>query len=131
MNNEVYASPESELDDSDVAERKTKTDSYFSKLWRGDIKLWKTILVANVLLFVFVEALAVFGSMVFLDGTGSKSFGMLYALLINIIYGVFCTVSVWRASPSPKSSFKGAFSKLWVVVFAIYLVFVNYSLIVG
>jgi len=61
----------------------------------------------------------------------AKIYSALFTLSLNIAHAVFTTMSLWRCSPNPKVSIKGAIAKLWAIVFLIYLIGVNYKFVVG
>jgi hypothetical protein len=40
-------------------------------------------------------------------------------------FAVYSSICVFRSSPNPKVSFKGALAKLWAVVFVVYALFIT------
>lgn len=104
---------------------------FMARSWRGQIKLWQAFLIVNLLGFIVAEAIAIGGGMLLLRLTNIKAPGMLWVLLINVSFGVYCAVCLWRSAPNPKQSIKGALTKMWSIIFSLYLAFATYSFILG
>ena len=108
MNEEVYASPEAELESS-------QNKSFVRRWFEGDIKLWKAIVLVQiigwlVLLFTTTMLMLV---LPFIVGIALK------AILLPA-FAIFSSISVFRASPNAKISLKGAIAKLWAILFVLY-----------
>ncbi len=113
------------------AHSSSKDKVFLVKAWSGHIQLWQAIVFVNILGFLLAQALSIAGGVVLFELTQAKIFNILYMLFVNIVYGVFAVVCLWRSSPNPKVSKKGAITKLWILIFATYLVRLNYNFIFG
>ena len=44
-----------------------------------------------------------------------------------LLFGVFSMVTMWRCSPDPKESVKGALTRMWVIIFSLYILSLSYK----
>lgn len=97
---------------------------FLVRWFNGEISLWKAIVllqIAGWLVLVFTIGLTAF---IF-------PFEIVRALKIVLLpcFALYSSVCVFRASPNPKESIKGALAKLWSVFFAVYGLAVTYYLV--
>lgn len=101
-----------------------------SRCWNGDIKLWKAFWFVNILGF----AIAALIGFLFQAGAygvfNAKLPGVVNAIPIMII-GIFSMVTLWRSSPDPRASIKGALTRIWVVAFSLYIISISYKSIMA
>jgi hypothetical protein len=108
MNEQSCASPETGFENK-------QNKSPLRKWFEGDIKLWKAIVLLQIVGWIILLAI-------------STSLMVVIPLVVSIAlktlllpaFAIYSSICVYRASPNPKVSIKGAIAKLWAVIFVIY-----------
>ena len=95
-----------------------------AKIWNGQIRLWKAIVLVGLTGYLAALILSFFVATLILSLFGLSTLGMvlasLFSTLLDIAFGTVCSVCIWRASPNPKVSIVGAFSKIFAVFIGVY-----------
>ena len=113
MSNNPYSSPDTDLSEGE--------NEFILKRWfNGDIKLWKAIVFIQILGWLVVIVISTL-SVVVLPGI----LFIIFNILLLPSYAIYSSICVYRASPNPKVSIKGAIAKLWSIVFIIYGLFIT------
>lgn len=91
---------------------------FLKKCWAGRVPLWKGLILVNFLglVLAFTICLAVFIANMYLL-PDVKIFTLVLTPFIFFGYLTFNFVTLWRSSPNPMRSVKGALVKLWAVAF--------------
>jgi len=112
-----------------LAQNSQKISQFLYSAWNGKIKLWQALVIVNLLGFLIAESISMAGGAILISITGVKIFSIAYMLIVNVIYGVFAVICLWRNAPPAQNSIKGALTRMWAIAFAFYLTWVHYQFI--
>lgn len=123
MSEEIYRPPSSSLaPDENKDSRVIRTKKPFLiRSWKGEVPLWKTIVLINIVGYVLAFIISVSGFAIAVQMTSNLIVGIVYQQILMLGFGVFCIVSVWRASSNCSILVAGILAKIWIILFTIYL----------
>lgn len=124
MSEEIYQPPDSNLEpESNGNSRNIQAQKPFLiKSWKGEIPLWKAIVLINIAGYILTIFTGIFGVAIAVQLASNLIAGIIYQQLLMLVFGVFCFVSVWRASSNCSTIVAGVLAKIWIILFAIYLI---------
>ncbi len=112
MNDEIYDPPKSDIN--------IKGDpSLLTKAWNGEIELWKAFWLVHIVGFILSLVFGMLSQMMALSLVEARLPHFVTLISFAIIFPL-TLVSLWRSSPNPKVSIKGALAKLWVCLAVVY-----------
>ena len=112
MNDTIYDSPKSDLSTN-------RNRSILSKAWNGEIKLWKTFWFIHILGFILSLVLGMLAQMMVMALADARLPHFVTFVPLAIVFPI-TLVCLWRSSPNPKISIKGALAKFWVCLAVVY-----------
>lgn len=103
-----------------------KPYGFLRDCWSGNISPWKAFWLINVLGFVLALALAFMLQALTYFLFHARLPGIVDALIV-FLFGAFSAVVMWRCTPDPQASVKGALAKAWVLLFSLYILSIAYK----